>query len=143
MRILVSSCLLGISCRYDGKSKPNKKIISLMDKHTLIPVCPESLGGLPIPRVASEICENRVISATNKDVTKNYKLGAEETLKIAKLYDVDLAILKEKSPSCGYKEIYDGTFSRNLIKGMGITAKLLSENNIKVLGENSQEINKL
>ena len=135
MNILVSACLLGTACRYDGKSKPNDKILELLKKHTLIPVCPEQLGGLATPRFPSEIKGDRVISKVGTDVTKEYEKGAAEALKIAKLYNCKLAILKEKSPSCGYNKVYDGTFSKTLIDRQGITAKLLSENGIKVIGE--------
>ena len=135
--ILVSACLLGVSCRYDGKSKPNEKIIALKDKYNLIPVCPEIMGGLPTPRIPSEICGEKVISENGTDVTKQYRKGAEETLRLAKIFDCKMAILKEKSPSCGYGRIYDGTFSKVLTDGNGITAELLIENGIKILGESS------
>jgi len=132
---LCSACLLGIRCRYDGKSKPDKKIIGLSEKEALIPVCPEQLGGLPTPRENSEINGKKVITASGKDVTKNFKRGAEETLKIAKLFNVKQAIFKQKSPSCGCGKIYDGTFSRKIIKGDGITTALLKKNGIKVIPE--------
>lgn len=132
---LCSSCLLGIRCRYDGKSKPDKKIIGLSRKEALIPVCPEQLGGLPTPRENSEIKGKRVITASGKDKTENMKKGAEETLKIAKLFNIKQAILKQKSPSCGCGKIYDGTFSRKLIKGDGVTTALLKKNGIKVVSE--------
>lgn len=135
--VLVSACLLGVSCRYDGKSKPNEKIIALKDKYNLIPVCPEIMGGLPTPRIPSEICGEKVISENGTDVTKQYRKGAEETLRLAKIFDCKMAILKEKSPSCGYGRIYDGTFSKVLTDGNGITAELLIENGIKILGESS------
>ena len=135
MNILVSACLLGISCRYDGKSKPNKNILELLKKHNLIPVCPEIYGGLPTPRIPAEVKDDKVIRKDGVDVTKQYQIGAHEALKLAKLYDIKLAILKEKSPSCGYNKIYDGSFSKNLIEKQGITAKLFSENNIKIIGE--------
>ena len=132
---LCSACLLGIRCRYDGKSKPDKKIIGLSEKEALIPVCPEQLGGLPTPRENSEIKGKKVITASGKDVTKNFKRGAEKTLKIAKLFNIKQAIFKQKSPSCGCGKIYDGTFSRKIIKGDGITTALLKKNGIKVIPE--------
>ena len=141
MKILVSACLLGEPCRYDGKSKPNEAVISLKDKHTLIPVCPEVLGGLKTPRIPSEIRGENVIRADGIDVTREYKCGAKITLDIAKKEGVSLAILKSKSPSCGNKQIYDGTFTKALIDGKGITARLLEENQIRVIDE--QELNKI
>ena len=141
MKILVSACLLGEPCRYDGKSKPNDAVIALKDKHTLIPVCPEVLGGLKTSRIPAEISGDKVIRADGIDVTREYKCGAKITLDIAKKEGVSLAILKAKSPSCGNKQIYDGTFSRTLIDGKGITARLLEENQIRVIDE--QELNKI
>ena len=139
MRILVSACLLGTACRYDGKSAPKKHITELLDKHDLIPVCPEIFGGLPTPRSPSEIKDGRVITKMGKDVTEEYRKGAEEALKIAVLYGCKYAILKEKSPSCGSGRIYDGTFSGCLTDGYGITAELLMKNGIKVFGESDIE----
>lgn len=132
---LCSACLLGIRCRYDGKSKPDKRIIGLSRKEALIPVCPEQLGGLSTPRENSEIKGKRVITASGKDKTENMKKGAEETLKIAKLFNIKQAILKQKSPSCGCGKIYDGTFSGKIIKGDGVTTALLKKNKIKVISE--------
>ena len=132
---LCSACLLGIKCRYDSKSKPNKKVMELLKKEVLIPVCPEQLGGLPTPRENREIRGKKVITKSGRDETKNHKMGAEETLKLAKLFGIKEAILKQKSPSCGYGKIYDGTFSRKLIKGDGITTALLKKNKIKVITE--------
>lgn len=134
-RILVSACLLGVSCRYDGNGKAYDSITALMDKYELIPVCPEILGGLATPRDPSEIIGGRVMSENGKDVTDEYEKGAKETLRIAKLYGCKKAILKERSPSCGFGKIYDGTFSHTVIDGNGIAANLLSENGISVAGE--------
>ncbi len=139
MNILVSACLLGVACRYDGKSKGVEKIIELSGKYNLIPVCPEQLGGLPTPRVPSERLDNRVVNSNGEDVTNEYKKGAEETLRLAKIFHCPLAILKAKSPSCGCGKIYDGSFSKNLIEGNGITTDLLLKNNIKVINEDSIE----
>ncbi len=130
---LCSACLLGIKCRYDGKSKPNKKIIEL--KETLIPVCPEQLGGLTTPRESSEIQGDKVVTQSGKDITKEFKQGAEEVLNLAKLFNIKQAILKQRSPSCGSGQIYDGTFSGKIIKGDGITTALLKKNGIKVITE--------
>ena len=139
MKILVSACLLGEPCRYDGKSKPNSAVISLKENHILIPVCPEVLGGLKTPRIPAEVQGEKVVRSDGYDVTKEYLKGARITLDIAKKEGVQIAILKSKSPSCGNKQIYDGTFSRRLIDGKGITVKHLEENGIKVIDENELE----
>lgn len=141
MNILISGCLLGLKCRYDAKEKKLPEIEKLIESYNLIPICPEQLGGLPTPRIPAERVKDRVITQVGVDVTKEYRLGAEEALKIAKLYNCKKAILKEKSPSCGCGKIYDGTFSRNLIVGNGVTADLLLKNGIEVFGES--EIDKL
>ncbi|WP_157154741.1 DUF523 domain-containing protein [Brachyspira murdochii] len=136
MNILVSACLLGIKCRYDGDDNKSDIIIKLISRgYNLIPVCPEQLGGLTTPRKPAEIINGRVINIDNEDVTENFIKGANEVLKLSKLYSVELAILKEKSPSCGFGEIYDGTFSKILIKDNGICADLLYNNNVKIIGE--------
>lgn len=141
MNILISGCLLGLKCRYDGKEKKLSEIKKLIELYNLIPICPEQLGGLPTPRIPAERVKDRVITQVGVDVTKEYQIGAEEALKIAKLYNCKKAILKEKSPSCGCGKIYDGTFSRNLIVGNGVTGDLLLKNGIEVFGES--EIDKL
>ena len=136
MTILISACLLGCPCRYDGKSKPNDTVLALMEQHTLIPICPEQMGGLATPRVPAERRGDGVFTETGGDVTAQYRRGAEEALRLAKLYGCTHAILKERSPSCGSGQIYDGSFSRTLTDGDGVTAALLKENGITVLGEN-------
>ena len=136
MTILVSACLLGCPCRYDGKSKPNDTVLALMEQHTLIPICPEQMGGLATPRVPAERRGDGVFTETGGDVTAQYRRGSEEALRLAKLYGCTHAILKERSPSCGSGQIYDGSFSRTLTDGDGVTAALLKENGITVLGEN-------
>jgi len=133
--ILCSACLLGIKCRYDGKSKANKKIIELSKKEILIPVCPEQLGGLPTPREPAEQRGKKVITKSGKDVTKNFKMGAKQVLKLAKLFGIKKAILKQKSPSCGCGQIYDGTFSDKVIKGNGVTTALLKREGIKITSD--------
>ncbi len=135
--IIVSACLLGEKCRYDGKSKPCEKVIKLKDKYkyNLIPVCPEVMGGLKTPRLPSEIAEDKVIGKDGRDNTNEYKKGAEIALEIANKNGAKKAILKAKSPSCGKGKIYDGTFSKTLKSGSGITAKLFMENGIEVLTE--------
>ena len=134
-KILVSACLLGVPCRYDGKSKPVKEIQNLESTFTLIPFCPEVEGGLSTPRLPCELQNSKVIRKDGVDLTKEYTLGAEKALALCKKMGCKIAILKEKSPSCGSRLIYDGTFSGTPKKGQGITAKLLSENDIKVYSE--------
>ena len=135
MNILVSACLLGLACRYDGKSKPDENVIKLMDKYTLIPFCPEVMGGLSTPRPPSEIVGGKVLNQIGDEVTEQYTKGAEEALKLAKMYNCKYAILKEKSPSCGNGIIHNGKFDGGYADGDGITAKLLKENGIIVFGE--------
>ena len=132
-KILVSACLLGTNCKYNGENNYSKEIMEFLKDYEIIPVCPEIMGGLPTPRPASEIVGNKVMTINNNDVTQNYQKGAEETLKIAQLLGVKKALLKAKSPSCGNGKIYDGTFSGILIDGDGITTKLLKENDIEVI----------
>ncbi|MDO4547333.1 MAG: DUF523 domain-containing protein [Clostridia bacterium] len=135
MNILVSACLLGVCCRYDGKAQPCEDVIRLMDKHTLIPVCPEQLGGLPTPRKPAQRRAQRVIDADAQDVTVQFLAGASEVVRLAKLYGVECAVLKSKSPSCGEGQIYDGTFTGALIPGDGVTAQALKAAGIRVLNE--------
>ena len=136
-KILVSACLLGICCRYDGRGNPNEAVLSLLNRDdiTLIPVCPEQLGGLSTPRIPSERRGERVVNRAGEDVTSQFIRGAEEALRIAKLYGCQVAVLKERSPSCGCGRIYDGNFSGKLTDGDGVTAELLRREGIKVYGE--------
>ena len=132
---IVSACLAGVNCRFDGKSRPNEKIMQLVKKGKAIPVCPEQLAGLTTPRENSEIRSGKVFSVSGTDETAQIKRGAEETLKIARLVGATEAIFKARSPSCGKGKIYDGSFSGKLVKGNGITTELLLKNGIKVLTE--------
>ena len=100
-KILVSACLLGVACRYDGKSKPVNEVVALKDKYALIPVCPEILGGLPTPRIPCKIKDGRVLNSAGEDKTAEYVRGAEEVLRLARIFNCDTAVLKKKSPSCG------------------------------------------
>ena len=138
-KILISACLLGKACRYDGKSVPAVDQERLEEKYELIPICPEVDGGLPTPRTPSERVGDRVIMRDGNDVTENYMRGAQHALKLCIDNGVTKVLLKEKSPSCGKGMIYDGTFSRRLIHRNGVTAEMLLENNIEVFGES--EIN--
>lgn len=143
MTIFVSACLLGVCCRYDGQNKPNRKVIGMLGKHTLIPVCPEVFGGLKTPRLPAERIGARIICKDGTDVTENYVRGAEEVLKLAKLYNCRLAILKERSPSCGNGSIYDGSFGGVLTDGDGVLAALLKATDIEVIGESDCRIDML
>ena len=133
--ILVSACLLGHACRYDSKSKPCERVIALKDTYNLVPICPEVMGGLPTPRVPSEICGSLVLMKDGCDVTENYNRGALAALEIARENACTVAILKEKSPSCGSGLIHNGLFDGGLVEGDGITAQLLKKAGIRVLGE--------
>jgi len=132
-KIICSACLLGVKCRYDGKSKANKKVLALVKRVILIPVCPEQLGGQTTPRKDAEQKGSRVIEKSGKDVTKYFLAGAKEVLRIAKILGIKKAILKQRSPSCGCGQIYDGSFSGKIIKGDGLTTKLLKKHHIKVI----------
>lgn len=139
MKVLVSACLLGHNTKYNGKNNLNEKLISLKDKLEFVLMCPEVEGGLSIPRTPAEIKDNKVINKDNIDVTNNYLKGANLALKKALKDNIKVAIVKEKSPSCGKNFIYDGTFTNTLIKGKGVTTSLLVENGIKVFNENEIE----
>ena len=136
--LLISACLLGVQCRYDGGSKPVMPTVALMEQYHLIPICPEQLGGLPTPRPPAERRGGRVVTQSG-DVTEQYLRGAEETLKLCKLLGCEAAVLKERSPSCGRGQVYDGTFSGTLTAGDGVTAELLAANGIPVYGESQIE----
>ena len=137
--LFVSACLLGVPCRYDGRSKPlDKTIISELDRrYQLIPVCPEQMGGLETPRLPCELRNGRVIRKDGADLTESYQRGAEEVLRLARLSGVRKALLKAKSPSCGVGRIYDGSFSGKLIPGDGLTAKMLISHGIEVFSEDT------
>ena len=135
MTVLVSACLLGVPCRYDGQSKRHPLAQELCRRHRVIPVCGEIFGGLPTPRDPAERQGDKVISCAGKDVTKAYTKGAETALYFAKLNHVDFAVMKAKSPSCGKGLIYDGTFTGNKIPGNGVTVELLNANGIPVFTE--------
>ena len=142
--ILVSACLLGINCKYNGDNNKSEKIREYLKGKQFIIVCPEQLGGLSTPRIPSEIINNdsdirKVMSKEGIDVTENFIKGADEALKIARMYNCTEAILKEGSPSCGSKQIYDGSFSGVKIDGMGITADVLKKEGLKILSEKDFE----
>lgn len=141
--LIVSACLLGIDCRYDGNNNILGKDVlnKLKKKFILIPICPEQLGGLSTPRLPAEIIGEKVVRKDAKDVTSEFSKGAEEALKFAELYQSKIALLKANSPSCGHDKVYDGTFSGRLVKGKGTTAKEFFKVGIKVYNE--KQINDL
>ena len=132
-KILVSGCLLGLNCKYDGGNNYSKEIDEFLKDYEVIPICPEIMGGLPTPRVAAERVGNKVITKDGRDVTEQFRKGAEECLYLAKKYNVKKALLKMKSPSCGNEKIYDGTFSHKVIDGDGVTAELLKTNGVEII----------
>lgn len=143
--LLVSACLLGINCKYNGGNNLNKKALKLIESDIVIPVCPEQLGGCPTPRIPVEIKggtgadvldgRSRVTAKNSEDRTEQFLKGANEVLRMAKLVGADKAVLKARSPSCGSGTIYDGTFSGRLKAGNGVTAELLKRNGIEVVSE--------
>ena len=135
--LLVSACLLGFECKYSGGSNKlsDEYIAQLKAKYRLIPVCPETAGGLPVPRDPSERLGDKVISSKGKDVSAQFNKGAEIALYLARRYGCKKALLKRNSPSCGGEFIYDGSFSGTLIPGEGVTAELLRAEGLEILGE--------
>lgn len=143
--VLVSACLCGENCKWDGGNNRNEQLLELINKLNgkaeFHMVCPEQMGGLSTPRPASEIRVNdrSVVNTAGEDVTKEFELGAELALQAAKDFGCTVAILKERSPSCGCHGIYDGTFSKTLVDGMGKAAELLTSHGIQVIGESEIE----
>lgn len=147
--ILVSACLCGINCKYNGGNNLEERVLKLLKEGKAIPVCPEQLGGQSTPRIAHEIVDGtgadvldgkcRVLGPDgHDDATEEFLKGAKETLKIAKECDAKTAILKARSPSCGYGTIYNGTFSGDKIAGNGVTAELLKRNGLKIYTEEDE-----
>ncbi len=133
MKIAVSACLLGINCKYNGGNNYNKKVVALACDNEIIPVCTEVLGGLPTPRDPSEIADGVVKHKNGESVDDEFQKGAAAALDIVKKNHVELVVLQSRSPSCGINEVYDGTFSKRLIPGEGVFARLLRENNIRTV----------
>lgn len=133
--ILVSACLAGIPCRWDGAHKANALVVKLVKEGKALPVCPEQLGGLTTPRAPAERLRDSIISKNGKDVGREFRLGAGIVLTLAREYGCGEAILKSHSPSCGKGMIYDGSFSGKLVKGDGVTTELLMKNGITVRSE--------
>ena len=135
-KLLISACLLGVNCRYDGGNNalPPETLEMLRSRYELVPVCPEQLGGLPTPRVPSERRDGRVVSREGTDVTDAFRRGAKEALRIARETGCRRALLKTNSPSCGSGTIYDGSFSGRLVEGDGVAAERLKHEKIEVFG---------
>ncbi len=138
MKIVVSACLLGENCKYSGGNNRNEKLLSLLAGHEVIPVCPEVLGGLPVPRVPAEIVNGVVINRNGVSVDAEFLRGAAEALEICRREKPDLVILQPRSPSCGVGEVYDGTFTGKRVPGNGFFAALAAENGFRV--ESAEEI---
>ena len=132
-KILVSACLLGVNCKYNGENNYSKEIDEYLKNYDVVPICPEIMGGLPTPRVPAERKGDKVITKEGKDVTKEFIKGAKECLFLAQKYNIKRALLKLRSPSCGTDKIYDGTFTKQLIDGDGVTAELFKKNGIEVI----------
>lgn len=143
MKIVVSACLAGISCRYDGKANTVDWIRSLYERGLVLAVCPECLGGLPVPRIPCEMVGDCVFSREGRDCTQYFRRGAFLALLYAKMYGARFAVLKAKSPSCGLGAVYDGTFSKTLKSGNGVFARMLLDNNFFVCTEKDVYSDKL
>ena len=134
-RVLVSACLLGVACRYDGKGQAIPRLNELLAACEVIPVCPEQLGGLPTPRTPSERVGEKVLARDGTDVTCAFARGATEALRLARLTGARLALLKARSPSCGSGEIYDGSFTGRTVPGNGVAAQALVDAGIEIFNE--------
>lgn len=132
-KVLVSACLLGKNCKYSGGNNHCKKLTAWAADQEVIPVCPEVMGGLPTPRLPCEIVHGIVTDSAGENVDSAFRLGARRVLELAEKEKPDLCILQSRSPSCGVKTIYDGTFTGKIIDGQGVTAKLLIENGFRVM----------
>lgn len=134
-KVAVSACLIGKNVKYDGKNNYNQAVMDYLEDKEVFPICPEVLGGLTIPRIPSEIKNGKVFNQEGLDVTKQFEDGAKKALQILLDNNISVVILKAKSPSCGYQEIYDGSFNHKVISGNGIFTSLALKHNIKVLTE--------
>ena len=140
--VLISACLLGFECKYCGGSNKltEQQLAALGERFRLIPVCPDTAGGLPTPRDPSERLGDKVVSNQGRDVTAQYQKGAETALWLARRYDCKAALLKENSPSCGSGQIYDGSFTGKLIPGDGVAAEELKKEGLIVFGESDTDL---
>jgi uncharacterized protein YbbK (DUF523 family) len=145
--LLISACLLGVACNHEGRGSPRAVVDELAEHYRLVPVCPEVLGGLPTPRAAAELQggdgadvvaatgDARVVNIEGEDVTAAYRRGAEAAVAVAKAVGAERAVLKARSPSCGSSAVYDGSFSRRLVPGRGVTAAALAAAGLEVGSE--------
>lgn len=133
MKIMVSGCLLGENCKYNGGNNYSEKVAEYIKGHEVISVCPECLGGLPTPRIPAEIVDGIVTNREGQVVDEEFRRGAQIALEIARKEQIDVAILQSRSPSCGSKQIYDGTFSGVKVDGQGVFAKLLKEHGFHMI----------
>lgn len=131
-KILISACLLGENCKYNGGNNYTPEVEALRERYELVPVCPEQLGGLPTPRTPAERVGDRVVNREGADVTDAFRQGAEKTLEIARASGIAKAVFQVRSPSCGSGTVYDGTFSGTLTAGQGVTAELLEKNGVNI-----------
>jgi len=133
MKIAVSACLLGHDCKYNGSNNRSQKVLDYIEGHEVIPVCPEVTGGLSTPRIPVELKDGRAINRNREDVTEFFRRGIELTTEKLADQNIDLAILQPRSPSCGCKQIYDGSFTKTLINGKGMFAQALSDAGIPLM----------
>ena len=138
-KLLISACLLGRNCKYNGGNNYIPLTEALKERYELVPVCPECLGGLPIPHEPSERVGDRVLSKSGADVTAAFQRGAEKTLALALQHGVKKAVLKERSPSCGCGSIYDRTFTGTVVSGSGVAVELLLAHGVEIYGESRME----
>jgi len=140
MKIMVSACLAGVNCKYNGGNNRNEKVLRLMGGNEVIRVCPEQMGGLPTPRVPSEICGGVVMTRDGRSVNREFRAGAEKCLELAIREQPDLIVMQSRSPSCGVKQRYDGTFSGKLVDEPGVTAELLIRGGFNVVDVENLEV---
>ena len=133
MKVMVSACLLGENCKYNGGNNLNPELLRLLSGHTVIPVCPEVLGGLPVPRIPAEIVNGAVVNREGISVDDAFRRGAEKALELAAAERPDLVILQSRSPSCGTRQVYDGTFSGTLVRGKGVFAEMAVNAGFRVM----------
>ncbi|MCI8419589.1 MAG: DUF523 domain-containing protein [Oscillospiraceae bacterium] len=134
-KLLISACLLGTNCKYSGGNNYTPLAEALKERFRLVPVCPETMGGLTSPREPAERAGDKVLSRSGEDWTAAFRLGAERALETALAQGITLAVLKERSPSCGCGAVYDGTFTGAVVRGDGVTAELLKAHGLRILGE--------
>ena len=141
IKVLISACLLGDNVKYSGGNNLTPELVTLLEKYNvkIVKICPECFAGLPIPRVPSEIREDKVYGKDGRDITEEFLDGEEKNYEVVERKQADFAILKERSPSCGSSYIYDGSFSGKVIQGQGLTARRLNKENIVIFSEENLE----